>query len=865
MVKTAKKIETGSRVAIIGGGPAGSFFALYLLHYAAERGIQSEITIYQQRHFDELGSQGCKGCAGIISLTLFKNLSELNLTIPDEVIQSRIEHYTVHSPYTSVSISNPEKEIQIVSVYRGGGPRISHFEKPVSFDGWLLREAQRRGARIENQTVSRIDLEEEPTIEVAGERLKYDLIVLASGVNARAIDIQGLLYVPPRTRIMAQDELYASADDVAARLGNAAHVFLIPRSGLVFGTLVPKGPFINVSVLSSSRHPVAVADFLRHDLVRRVLPEQYQRACGCRPRAVVSSARNYFADGFVALGDAAVSRLYKDGIGSSLLAAREAARTVVYHGTSRDDFEHHYQPFYRSLDRDNRWGKLLFSLNDRVKDSRTFLLAQHRLIGDEQSNVRGPQPFTKAAWGMFTGSYSYRSIARMALSPASLAKLGLAVTLEGVKGWSRKGTATVRKLQVTQRKVLILGSGFGGTYVLRHLVPSLNRNENVETTVVSDENFFLFSPLLHKVAMGAIETRHIAYPIRRLHWRDRFNFVQGNVEKIDLAARKVTTSRGTLDFDYLVLALGSVSAVSELKSPGKNVFTLKTLLDSMRLRNHIVGLFEQASVETDPLKQKQLLTFVVSGGGYIGVQLVTELRDFIYKTLVKVYNTVNPYNIRIILVEAKPKIAAQLHTKLGTYVMKQLQDMGIEVNLRSQVTHVWDDRIEISGEETVPTSTLIWVAGVVASPQIAELDAEKDDIGRVLVNEYLEVPGVPGVYALGDCAHFEHTLGRAIPPRAHTAVRQGKVVAHNILADIRGRDKRPYHYSNPVEMVSLGSSKAVFRFLGVRLYGFPARVVWLVAFSLLVTGTYNRLRILGDWLLSLVFGRDTTFLKLGKP
>ncbi len=138
MVKTAKKIETGSRVAIIGGGPAGSFFSLYLRHYAAERGIQPEITIYQPRPFDEVGFRGCKGCAGIISLTLFKNLSELNLTIPDEVIQSRIEHYTVHSPYTSVSISNPEKEIQIVSVYRGAGPRISHFDKPISFDGWLL-------------------------------------------------------------------------------------------------------------------------------------------------------------------------------------------------------------------------------------------------------------------------------------------------------------------------------------------------------------------------------------------------------------------------------------------------------------------------------------------------------------------------------------------------------------------------------------------------------------------------------------------------------------------------------------------------------------------------------------------------------
>ena len=161
--------------------------------------------------------------------------------------------------------------------------------------------------------------------------------------------------------------------------------------------------------------------------------------------------------------------------------------------------------------------------------------------------------------------------------------------------------------------------------------------------------------------------------------------------------------------------------------------------------------------------------------------------------------------------------------------------------------------------------SLLVLAGVVASPQIAELDAEKDDIGRVIVNDYLEVPGVPGVYAVGDCAHFkDQRSGQPIPPRAHTAVRQAKIVAHNILAEIRGRDKKPYHYSQSAEMVSLGASKAILRFHGLRVYGFVARLIWLVGYSSLVTGTYNRTRIVMDWLLSVVFGRDTTFLKLRK-
>ncbi len=397
------------------------------------------------------------------------------------------------------------------------------------------------------------------------------------------------------------------------------------------------------------------------------------------------------------------------------------------------------------------------------------------------------------------------------------------------------------------------------------MVPALNRNENVETTMVSNENFFLFSPLLHEVAMGSIETRHIAYPIRRLHWRDRFNFIQATVEKIDFNDRQVLTTTGTLDYDYLVLALGSVTNMSELGSTGKSVFTVKTLYDSMLIRNRIIWLFEQAAVERDADRQRRLLTFIVSGGGYTGVQLVTELRDFIYRSLLRLYRTINPDNIRIILVEAEPKIVAELHHKLGAYVMKHLRRAGIEVRLNSRVTRVWEDRVEINGLETVPTSTLIWAAGVVANPRIAELEVEKDGVGRVLVNEHLEVPAVPGVYAVGDCAHFEDPgSGQPIPPRAHSAVRQARVVAHNILAEIRGRDKRPYRYSSNTEMVSLGASSAVFRFHGLRLYGFSARFIWLAGYSLLVTGAYNRIRIMIDWLLSVVFGRDTTLVNLRK-
>jgi NADH dehydrogenase len=857
------ELTNDSRITIIGGGPAGSLFALYVRLFGESAGVHPRITIFQEHDFDAPGVNGCKGCAGILSLSLLRNWKDLGLSLPEEIIQTRIDHYAVHSPYTSISIKNPADDAPIVSVYRGGGPRISKFDHSVSFDAWLLGQAKQRDVTVEYGRVSSVSLGTEAVVDVAGTRHTCDLAVLAGGAGS-PIAINGLNYVAPATGTMAQDELYVGADEVKTRLGTVAHAFLIPNTNIIFGTLVPKGPFVNVSVLSTGKRPVSVAEFLKYDIVKEVLPGDYLRSCGCRPRAVVGHASHYYADRFVAIGDAAVSRLYKDGIGSALMTARQAARTVVEHGFSARSFERYYAPLCRAIARDNGWGRLLFGLNKKAKDSRTFLLAQHRLISDEQDNMSSPQPLTRAAWGMFAGSYSYRTIAAMALRPSTVLKLSLVLVKDSLRNFSRKPVEPRRRLYVGKRSVLILGSGFGGTYTLRHLVRSLNRNENIETTMVSNENFFLFSPLLHEVAMGGIETRHIAYPIRRLHWRDRFNFIQAEVEKLDLVRHEVVTSAGVQHYDYLVVALGSVSKLPQLATQTKRtIFTLKTLHDSMSIRNHIINSFEQASKETDATTRKRLLTFVVSGAGYTGVQVVTELSDFIHHTLTRFYKTVGRGDVHIILVETEARIFGDLHPKLGAYAMRQLKRVGVEVRLRSKITGFLDGSLEINGEEVVPTGTLIWVAGVTANPLVAELNVTRDATGRALVDRYLELPGFPGVYAIGDNAHFEdERTGQGIPPRAHTAVRQARVAAKNILADIRGYDRQPYHYSQSSEAVSLGASRAVFRYGNIRIYGFAAKLIWLAAYSFLVTGAYNRVRIMNDWVLTRMFGRDTTYLKL---
>ena len=218
---------------------------------------------------------GCKGCAGVLPMSLLQNLKELGLSLPPDVIQCRLEKYAVHSPDITISISNPDTDSTIASIYRGGGPRISNYNARISFDGWLLRETTKRQVHLEKAAVTGVFLDGNAAIEVNGTKLEFDLVAFAPGVNAAGIPVHGLNYIPPRTVRMAQQELYAGKEEIEAKLGNAAYAFIIPDLNMVFGTLVPKGPFINVSVLSRRKHPVSVADFLNHSLVKEMLPSQY--------------------------------------------------------------------------------------------------------------------------------------------------------------------------------------------------------------------------------------------------------------------------------------------------------------------------------------------------------------------------------------------------------------------------------------------------------------------------------------------------------------------------------------------------------------------------------------------------------------
>jgi flavin-dependent dehydrogenase len=262
--------------------------------------------------------------------------------------------------------------------------------------------------------------------------MKYNLIILATGLNSGSVDIAGFPYSAPATLPIVIRELSARKDDIQEYFGNSVRAFLIPRSKLTFGTLVPKDGFVNTSLLGKN-DPLDIEKFLEHETVRKAMPFDYKEACSCRPRIGIGMASNFYSDGFVAIGDAAVSRLYKDGMGSAFLTARQAAQTAIYYGTSMEAFRIHYAPLCNEIRKDNRLGHLLFAVHHQFKDSAYFFRAHLKLIESATSTPGVGQSFSRILWGMFTGSYTYREIWGMVKKPRTLLRLVIEFVREKMK------------------------------------------------------------------------------------------------------------------------------------------------------------------------------------------------------------------------------------------------------------------------------------------------------------------------------------------------------------------------------------------------------------------------------------------------
>jgi NADH dehydrogenase len=348
-----------------------------------------------------------------------------------------------------------------------------------------------------------------------------------------------------------------------------------------------------------------------------------------------------------------------------------------------------------------------------------------------------------------------------------------------------------------KKRILILGGGFGGLYTALELERSIAGRADIEVTLVNRENFILFTPMLHEVAASDIDLTHIVNPIRKM--LKRVNFFHAEVLCIDLPGKTVKVAHSAsrhehdLPYDYLVIALGCVTNFFKLPGLEETAFTMKSLGDAIRVRNHLIEGLEAADFECAAGQRDQLLTVVVAGGGFSGVETIAGINDFL-REATRHYKHLSEMQIRVVLVHPGAVILPELGETLGRYTAKKLSARGVEIRVNTRVAAVRGDSVELNDGTVIPTCTLIWTAGTSAHPLCGGLPCPTDR-GRVKVNEFMEVEGFPGVYSLGDCASVpDPETGKPYPPTAQHAIRQGKVLAGNILASIDGKGKQAFRF-----------------------------------------------------------------------
>jgi flavin-dependent dehydrogenase len=411
-------LKPGSHVAVIGGGPAGSFFTLHLLKQARTTGLPLKVTLFERRQFELPGPAGCNMCAGILSSRVVKGLQELGLTIPPSVIMGRVNRYILHWRRATVAIEQPDPTRQILSVFRGAGPKGAGLPPGASFDNFLLDQVESAGATIAPERVLEVSFPPGAPADVrTGQgQATFDLVVLAGGVNARPPKFFGVDYKSPPTITMAQDEIRLNQPSDPG----SVHVYCDEPVGLLFGGLVPKGEYVNVSLLGYGLPGRSLAQFLEGLRERGVLEGEPERLCGCRPRVATGPASGFYGDRFVAVGDAVITRLYKDGIGSALHTARCAARVVLEHGITGRDFKRYYHPVVRAVERDNRYGYWLFRMWERVKGEGLLSTLGQRTLMAEKYLAPAWRVHSSLLWYMFTGDAPYRDTVLGLLSWLSL-------------------------------------------------------------------------------------------------------------------------------------------------------------------------------------------------------------------------------------------------------------------------------------------------------------------------------------------------------------------------------------------------------------------------------------------------------------
>jgi NADH:ubiquinone reductase (H+-translocating) len=394
----------------------------------------------------------------------------------------------------------------------------------------------------------------------------------------------------------------------------------------------------------------------------------------------------------------------------------------------------------------------------------------------------------------------------------------------------------------TTPHVVIIGAGFGGLHAAQKLM-----GKPVRVTLIDKRNYHLFQPLLYQVATAGISPHEIAYPVRAIFQQYKnFSFLMSRVNSVDFDRKTILTEQGEVTYDYLIIAAGASVNFFGNASLEQNALPLKDVSDAVAVRNHVLRMFELAAQEQDLRKRQSMLTFVAVGGGPTGVETAGALSELIRLVLKKDYRQINMDNIRVILMEAAPRILAGFPEALQAAARKSLESKKVEVRLETKVSGYDGEKLALDNGEVIPTRTVLWSAGVRAASLIGKLGLEQVHSGRVKVLPTLQLLEQPNVYVIGDAAYIEEN-GKPLPMVAPVATQQGGHAAKNILAEIQKKPLKAFKYNNLGMMSTIGRNAAVAYSFGMQFRGFLAWVVWLVVHLIGLIGFRNRLIVLINW------------------
>jgi NADH dehydrogenase len=410
-------------------------------------------------------------------------------------------------------------------------------------------------------------------------------------------------------------------------------------------------------------------------------------------------------------------------------------------------------------------------------------------------------------------------------------------------------------------RIVIAGGGFAGLYAAIHFDKRLARRADVEVTLISRENFILFTPMLHEVAAGDLYPGDIVNPLRRI--LRHVKVVEADVCTVDLTGQIVGCRAGmaerelNFEFDHLLLTLGSETNFFNIDGVRDWSVTMKSLSDAALLRNRMVALLEEASLQSDEGARRQLLTFVTAGGGFSGTETTGAVNDFVRET-VRYYPQLREELIRVVMVHPGNFILPELGEELGRYAERKLRERKVEVIKGPRVANYDGLMVTLSDGTSIPATTLIWTAGVKPSPVIASLPCQNER-GRLLVNEEMNVPGVSGLWAAGDCAAIPDVkggTGKFYPPTAQHGMREGVTVAKNIEATILGRPLKPFRFKMLGQLAAIGHHTGVAMVFGIKFSGFIAWWFWRSVYLMKLPRLAKKLRVMMSWTLDLFFGQE---------